>query len=107
MTNLSATNVVTLPPPEMPLRRVVRAYLYEAVYELLHLLRSPAMGFPSCLPALLYFFFGVVLAGASPDVRSEPTWPTYIFSGWCGFAAMGPAIFGVGAAWRPSATQDC
>jgi ABC-2 type transport system permease protein len=97
MTNLSATNFAILPPPDMPIGRVVRAYLSEAGCELRHHLRTPAMSLPFlALPSLLYLFFGVLLAGASPEVRGNPNLAAYIFSGWCAYAAMGPALFGIG-----------
>ena len=82
---------------EMQTGRLVRAYVLEARNEFLQLLRSPAMVIPFLLlPVPLYVFFGVLLAGSSPDVRSNPELANYIFSGWCVYAAMGPAIFGVG-----------
>lgn len=83
--------------PAMPLGRVIRAYLAEARCEFLHLVRSPAMVIPFLLlPGPLYLFFGVVLAGSSPEARTNPELANYILSGWCVYAAMGPAIFGVG-----------
>ena len=95
-TNLSAT-IPLGASPELPLGRVVRAYALEARNEFLQLLRSPGMVIPFLLlPAPLYVFFGVLLAGSSPDVRANPELANYLFSGWCVYAAMGPAIFGVG-----------
>jgi len=82
---------------EMPTGRLVRAYLIEARNEFLQLVRSLGMVIPFLLlPAPMYVFFGVVLAGSSPDVRANPELANYVFSGWCVYAAMGPAIFGVG-----------
>jgi ABC-2 type transport system permease protein len=82
---------------EMQTGRIVRAFVLEARNEFFQLLRSPGMVIPFLLlPVPLYVFFGVVLAGSSPDVRSNPELANYIFSGWCVYAAMGPAIFGVG-----------
>ena len=82
---------------EMSFSRIIRAYVREASYEVLHLLRAPAMAIPFLLlPGPLYLFFGVVLAGASPDMRTNPALADFVLAGWCGFAAMGPAIFGVG-----------
>ena len=95
-TNLSPT-IPAGAPQEMQLGRVLRAYMLEARNELLQLLRAPGMVIPFLLlPAPLYVFFGVVLAGSSPDVRANPELANYLFSGWCAYAAMGPAIFGVG-----------
>jgi ABC-2 type transport system permease protein len=82
---------------EMPFVRIVRAYLCEAGYELLHLLRAPALAIPFLLlPGPLYLFFGVVLAGSSPQAQSNPALADFVLAGWCGFAVMGPALFGVG-----------
>jgi ABC-2 type transport system permease protein len=95
-TNLSAM-VPGVAGYDMPTVRLVRAYALEARNELLQLLRAPGMVIPFLLlPVPLYVFFGVVLAGSSPDVRANPELANYIFSGWCVYAAMGPAIFGVG-----------
>jgi ABC-2 type transport system permease protein len=81
----------------MPVGRIVRAYACEAGYELLHLLRAPALAIPFLLlPGPLYLFFGVVLAGASPQAQANPALADFVLAGWCGFAAMGPALFGVG-----------
>ena len=83
--------------PDMPLQRVLRAYFCEARSEFLHLVRSPAMAIPFLLlPVPLYLFFGVVLAGSSPEAKTNPDLANYLLSGWCVYAAMGPAIFGVG-----------
>lgn len=81
----------------MPLRRLLRAYVLEAGYGLLQLLRAPAMAIPFLLlPGPLYLFFGVVIAGQSPQMRTNPALADFILAGWCAFAAMGPALFGVG-----------
>jgi ABC-2 type transport system permease protein len=59
-------------------------------------LRVPALGLPFLLmPVPIYLFFGVVLAGQSPEVQSNPELRNYLFSGWCAFSVMGPALFGV------------
>ena len=71
-TNLSVT-VSGAAGYEMPTVRLVRAYALEARNELLQLLRAPGMVIPFLLlPVPLYVFFGVVLAGSSPDVRANP-----------------------------------
>src|SRR3954454_21195076 len=81
----------------MPVSRVWRAYLQEARFEVLHHLRTPAMGLPFLLmPPLVYLLFGVLMAGSSKEVQANPHLAAYIFSGWCAFAAMGPALFGIG-----------
>ncbi len=81
----------------MGLGRILRAYLNEARYEFLQALRAPAFAFPFLLlPAPLYAFFGVVMAGQSPEALANPEFANFSFAGWCAFAVMGPAIFGVG-----------
>jgi ABC-2 type transport system permease protein len=82
---------------EMPVSRIVRAYAVEAGYELLHLLRAPALAIPFLLlPGPLYLFFGVVLTGVSSQGQANPALADFVLVGWCVFAAMGPALFGVG-----------
>jgi ABC-2 type transport system permease protein len=83
--------------PDMHIGRVLAAYASEARWEFVHHLRTPAMAFPFLLlPPLVYLLFGVLMAGASPEVRANPHLGAYLFSGWCAFAAMGPALFGIG-----------
>lgn len=93
-------NAATLQPRPlvvMPTARLLRAYLMEARFEFLKSLRSPAAAIPFLLlPIPLYLFFGVVLAGNSPDMRTNPQLADYLFAGWSAFAVMMPAIFGVG-----------
>jgi ABC-2 type transport system permease protein len=93
----ASTTLLREPASDMPMARVVRAYLCEARTEFLHLIRTPGMVIPFLLlPAPLYYFFGVVLAGSSSQAKTNPELANYLLSGWCVYAAMGPAIFGVG-----------
>ena len=81
----------------MPIGRVIRAYVNEAAFELLRMLRTPGFAIPFLvLPVPIYLFFGVVLAGSA--VADKPALANYLFSGWLVFAAMGPGLFGVGCA---------
>jgi ABC-2 type transport system permease protein len=81
----------------MGLGRVLRAYLKETRYEFLSALRMPAFAFPFLLlPAPLYLFFGVVMAGSAPEAAANPDFANFAFAGWCTMAVMGPAIFGIG-----------
>jgi ABC-2 type transport system permease protein len=81
----------------MPLRRIMDAYLSETAYELKRMLRTPAFTVPFLLlPVPIYLFFGVLLAG--PAVAERPSLANYLVSGWMVYAAMGPALFGVGCA---------
>lgn len=83
-------------PAPMPLGRVVRAYLAEAKYESIRMLRAPAFAVPFLLiPCALYSFFGAITSGSA---SSNPNVPVWLFTGFSTFAAMGPALFGFGLA---------
>ena len=76
----------------MPGNRLLRAYLTEAKYELIRILRLPGFLLPFfVLPAALYLFFGVVM-GATKD----PKIAIYLFAGMSTFGIIGPAMFGFG-----------
>jgi ABC-2 type transport system permease protein len=92
------TSLVALPQrAPMPMSRILRAYAKEAQYESLHMLRAPAFAIPFLvLPAPIYLFFGVLLAG--PAIAGRPGLGNYLFFSWSVFAVMGPALFGVGCA---------
>ena len=90
-----STSIAFIPAP-MPLGRVVRAYLVEAKYESLRMLRAPAFAVPFLLvPVALYAFFGALAGSGS---ASNPNVPTFLYTGFSTFAAMGPAMFGFGLA---------
>jgi ABC-2 type transport system permease protein len=97
MSALTATTTDRDFAAPMPLRRVLDAYLCEMGYELRRVLRTPGFAIPFLLlPVPIYLFFGVVLAG--PAVAERPSLANYLASGWMVYAAMGPALFGVGCA---------
>jgi ABC-2 type transport system permease protein len=99
MNSTIATDLVFKPAGPMPLDRILRSYFAAARYEFVQTLRTPAFSFPFLLlPAVLYFLFGVLIAGQSPDSASatNPQVATYLISGFCAFAVMGPGIFGFG-----------
>jgi ABC-2 type transport system permease protein len=97
MSALSATPTDRDFAAPMPLRRVVDAYLCEMGYELRRVLRTPGFAIPFLLlPVPIYLFFGVILAG--PAVAERPSLANYLASGWMVYAAMAPALFGVGCA---------
>jgi ABC-2 type transport system permease protein len=82
-------------PSPMPLPRVLGAYAAEIRYEAVHLARSPAMAIPFLLlPVPIYLFFGVVVPAG--EIAKNPALGSYLFSSWCVFATMGPAMFGAG-----------
>lgn len=96
MTAISTTFTDGIPPASlMPLPRVLRAYATEVKYEALHMLRTPGIAIPFLLlPVPIYLFFGVMLPGG--EIAKNPALGSYLFSGWCVFATMGPAMFGAG-----------
>jgi len=95
MMTASSTRSLTQWPlaTPMPIGRIVRAYVHEAKYECLRMLRAPAFSFPFLLlPVPVYLFFGVMLA--APAVAKNPGVANYLLSGFSVFAVMGPALFG-------------
>ncbi len=93
----TTTDLVFLPAGPMPLGRIFRAYGAAARYELVQTLRAPAFAFPFLvLPVGIYLLFGVLFAGQSPESAANPQIATYLLSGFCTFAVMGPGIFGFG-----------
>jgi ABC-2 type transport system permease protein len=79
----------------MPPRRLLNAYLTEAKYETVRMLRTPAFAIPFLgLPALLYLLFGVVIFGAA--VRNDAQAGLFIFAAFALFGVMGPGMFGFG-----------
>jgi ABC-2 type transport system permease protein len=87
------TALAEIPIPRMTLGRLVRAYLSDAKYESLRLLRTPAFSIPIlAMPILFYTFFGVLLAGA----RAHGPMANLMFVGWTVYGVMGPGLFGFG-----------
>jgi ABC-2 type transport system permease protein len=79
----------------MSARRLLSAYLTEAKYETVRMLRTPAFAIPFLgLPALLYLLFGVVIFGAA--VRNDAQAGLFIFAAFALFGVMGPGMFGFG-----------
>lgn len=86
------SEAIALPP--MPLARVARAYLSDAAYESLRLLRTPAFSIPIlAMPLIFYGFFGIVLLGHGPESQSLAN---NLFVGWTVYGVMGPGLFGFG-----------
>ncbi len=80
---------------QMPFARVLRAYLIEAKYEFLRMLKTPAYSFPMLfLPVLLYLLIGVVIVG--PQAVAKPEIALYMLAGFVVFAVTGPGMFGFG-----------
>jgi ABC-2 type transport system permease protein len=79
--------------PPMTLRRTLGAYLSDAKFESLRLLRTPAFAMPIlAMPLLFYSFFGVVLAGKAVSGG----FANQLFVGWTVYGVMGPGLFGFG-----------
>lgn len=79
----------------MPLGRVIRAYLVEAKYESLRMLRAPGFVIPFLgLPVGLYLLFGVLLFGDA--IAKDPKGALFVFMGFSVFGVMGPGMFGFG-----------
>jgi ABC-2 type transport system permease protein len=86
--------------PVMPLGRILGAYLTDAKFEALRMLRAPAFAIPFLIiPAPLYLLFGVIMAGQS--AAKNPGVYDFLFVGFCVMAVMGPALFGVGSTLAP------
>ncbi|HEV2703950.1 MAG TPA: ABC transporter permease [Steroidobacteraceae bacterium] len=96
-------NTATLVSPLLPTMssgRVLRAYLTDAKFEALRMLRAPAFAIPFLvIPAPIYLLFGVVMAAQSAP--KTPGLYDYLFVGFCVMAIMGPAMFGVGSTLAP------
>jgi ABC-2 type transport system permease protein len=79
----------------MPVGRVFRAYVVEAKYESLRMLRAPAFAGPFlALPVLLYLLFGVLLFGEA--LGKDPKAAVFLFLGFSVLGVMGPGMFGFG-----------
>ncbi|HEY0435560.1 MAG TPA: ABC transporter permease [Phenylobacterium sp.] len=79
--------------PPMTFARTLRAYLTDAKYESLRLLRTPAFSVPIlAMPILFYSFFGVILNGRA----SAGPFANQLFVGWTVYGVMGPGLFGFG-----------
>jgi ABC-2 type transport system permease protein len=100
-------NTVAIAPAgalDMPFARVLRAYLTDAKFEALRMLRAPAFAIPFLLiPVPLYLLFGVVIA--ADGISKNPQIANYLFIGFSVMAVMGPALFGVGSTLAPERDQ--
>jgi len=84
-------------PKTMSQRRLLGAYLTEARYETVRMLRTPAFAIPFLgLPVMLYLLFGVVIFGAA--ISKDPQAGPFIFTAFAVFGVMGPGIFAFGMA---------
>jgi ABC-2 type transport system permease protein len=80
--------------PPMSIARTLRAYLSDAAFESLRLLRTPAFSIPIlAMPLIFYSFFGVVLNGRASHIGP---FANFMFVGWTVYGVMGPGLFGFG-----------
>ena len=69
------------------------AYLLEAKYEFLRVLRTPAFAVPTLLfPPMFYLLFGLILNRGSANAAH------YLFATYSVFGVMAPGLFGFGVA---------
>ena len=81
----------------MPMRRVLGAYLTEARYETVRMMRAPMFAIPfTAIPILLYLFFGVVISGGGRNADAPENLPLLLLTGFSVMGVMGPGIFGFG-----------
>ena len=79
----------------MPLGRLIHAYVTEAKYESLRLLRTLAFALPILiLPLIVYVMFGILMT--RDVVAKTPSVANLMFCGYSIFAVMGPALFSMG-----------
>ena len=79
----------------MPAGRLSGAYLKEARYESVRMLRTPAFAVPFLLLPIGIYLFVVMAAGAA---LLDPKVALYFFTGFSAFGVMGPGMFGFGMA---------
>jgi ABC-2 type transport system permease protein len=74
-----------------PTHSALRAYVLEAKYEFLRVLRTPAFAAPTLLfPPLFYLLFGILLNRGSANAAH------YLFASYSVFGVMAPSLFGFG-----------
>src|SRR5215467_9467077 len=72
-------------------RNAFAAYILEAKYEFLRVLRTPAFALPTLLfPPMFYLLFGLLLNRGSADAAH------YLFATYSIFGVMAPSLFGFG-----------
>jgi ABC-2 type transport system permease protein len=77
----------------MPVSRVWGAYLKEARYDSLRMLRTPAFTLPMLVLPIGIYLFVVMAAGR---LLLNPLAAAYYFTGFSAFGVMGPGMFGFG-----------
>jgi ABC-2 type transport system permease protein len=103
---MNATTSTSLPivSSELPAGRLLRAYLTEARYETVRMLRAPGFALPFLgMPILLYLLFAVLIAGEA--ARADQLTAKFFFTGFSVFGVIGPAMFGFGMNVATERTQ--
>ena len=92
MNTMSLPSLVEVPSgAQMPIRRILSAYVNEVRYESLRMIRSPGFSIPFLLlPVPVYLFFGVMLA--APAVAKEPQRRELPVLGFRGLRRHGPGV---------------
>jgi len=76
---------------EIPFRNRAAAYLLEAKFEFLRVLRTPGFAVPTLLfPPMFYLLFGLLLNRGNAGAAH------YLFATYSVFGVMAPGLFGVG-----------
>ncbi len=79
----------------MPRSRLAGAYLAEARYETVRMLRTPSFAIPFLgLPVGLYLLLGVVIFGAA--IAKDAPAGAFVFAAFSVFGVSGPGMFGFG-----------
>jgi ABC-2 type transport system permease protein len=87
---MNSATTATKDTMQMPLNPA-RAYLLEAKYEFLRVLRTPAFAIPSLLfPPLFYLLFAILLNRGNDGAAH------YLFATYSVFGVMAPGLFGFG-----------
>ena len=80
---------------DMSQTRLLRAYISEAKYESLRMLRSVSFAGPFlAIPVALYLLFAVLLFGS--EIGKDPKGALFTFMGFAVLGVMGPGMFGFG-----------
>jgi len=83
--------VVATAASDVPTHSALRAYVLEAKYEFLRVLRTPAFAAPTLLfPPLFYLLFGILLNRGNSGAAH------YLFASYSVFGVMAPSLFGFG-----------
>jgi ABC-2 type transport system permease protein len=80
---------------DMAPSRLLRAYICEAKYESLRMLRAVSFAGPFlAIPVALYLLFAVLLFGS--EIGKDPKGALFTFMGFSVLGVMGPGMFGFG-----------